>query len=66
MNCPYCQRLINAFTGLQEAEKFRTHLAKCRKNPNNVVLTDGRRTVVTPKKHQDLNDALRIREESGQ
>lgn len=66
MNCPYCQRTIWAFTGLQELQKFEKHLARCRKNPANIVLTDGIRTVVTPKLGQNLNDALRIRAKSGQ
>lgn len=66
MNCPYCKRVINAFTGLQELQKFQKHLARCRKNPNNLVLSDGQRTVVTPKQDQDLNDALAIRAASGQ
>lgn len=66
MNCPYCQRPIKGFTGLDEAVKFQRHLARCRKNPNNIVLTDGRKTVVTPKKEQTLFDALHIRAESSQ
>ena len=66
MNCPYCNRVINAWTGFQELQKFNKHLWKCRKNPNNIVLSDGIKTVVTPKRCQNLNDALEIRAESGQ
>lgn len=66
MNCPYCQREVFGFTGFQEAEKFQRHLGKCRKNPNNIVLRDGRRTAVVPKRSQNLNDALEIRADSGQ
>jgi len=66
MNCPYCHRDIYAFTGLQELQKFEKHLARCKKNPNNVVLTDGKRTAVTPKRCQNLKDALEIRAASGQ
>lgn len=66
MNCPYCQKTINAFTGLQELQKFEKHLRRCRKNPNNIVLSDGHKTVVTPTRPQDMNDALDIRAASGQ
>ena len=66
MNCPYCKREIFGWTGLQELQKFEKHLAKCRKNPANIVLSDGRKTVVTPTRQQTLNDALEIRAESGQ
>lgn len=66
MNCPYCNRRIDAFTGLQELQKFERHLGKCRKNPNNMVLSDGKKTVIAAKRCQNLNDALEIRAESGQ
>lgn len=66
MTCPYCQRTINAWTGLQEANKFANHLRVCRKNPNNLTLSDGRRSVTTPIRPQNLMDALNIRAESGQ
>ena len=66
MNCPYCNREIHAWTGLQEVQKFEKHLARCRKNPNNIALSDGQRTAVTPKRHQNMNDALEIRAKSGQ
>lgn len=66
MNCPYCQRDVYGMTGLQELQKFQKHLARCRKNPNNIVLTDGIKTVVTPIRNQNLNDALEIRHDSGQ
>jgi hypothetical protein len=65
MNCPYCQKEINAWTGLQEAMKFQKHLNRCRKNPANAVLSDGHLTVMTPKRHS-LMDALEIRGASGQ
>ena len=38
MNCPYCNKQINTLTGLQEIEKFRKHLVKCKKYPNRVIL----------------------------
>jgi hypothetical protein len=66
MNCPYCQKMIAGFTGLLEAQRFQKHLARCRKNPNNIVMTDGVRTVVTPKRHQGLHEAVSIRCNSGQ
>lgn len=66
MNCPYCTKTVYGFTGLQEAKAFEKHLRRCRKNPNNIVMTDGRRTVVTPKCPQTLTDALEIRANDGQ
>jgi hypothetical protein len=65
MICPYCKRAINAMTGFQECEKFAKHLSKCRKNPGNLPLSDGRTTVMTPKKYS-VFDALEIRADSGQ
>lgn len=66
MNCPYCEKDIYGMTGLQELIAFNKHLRKCRKNPVNIVLSDGKKTVVTPIRCQDLGDALNIRHESGQ
>lgn len=66
MKCPYCDSGILGMTGLQEAQNFQKHLAKCRENPNNIVLRDGRHTAVVPKKKQSLLGALIIRSESGQ
>lgn len=66
MKCPYCERRVRGVTGLQELQAFQKHLPRCRKNPNNIVLSDGRRTVVVPLKRQTMNDALEIRAESGQ
>ena len=66
MNCPYCSKDIYALTGFQEAQKFEKHLRKCRKNPANIVITDGKRFAVTPKGNQNLLDALEIRAASGQ
>lgn len=66
MNCPYCQEDIYGMTGFQEILEFNKHLRKCRKNPGNIVISDGRQTVVTPIKDQTMLDALNIRAESGQ
>lgn len=65
MNCPYCNRLINAMTGFQEVMKFQKHLGKCRKNPSNFTISDGEQTVVISGE-QTLTDALTIRAESNQ
>jgi len=62
MKCPYCKREINAWTGLQEAQKFEKHLRKCRKSPYNIVI-EGVVTILRP---LSLRDALDIRAESGQ
>lgn len=66
MDCPYCKRNIYGMTGFQEARAFEKHLRKCRKNPNNIVLSDGRKTAVVPQRPQDLMAALEIRADSGQ
>lgn len=68
MNCPYCARKIGRplDTGLVEVQKFQRHLARCRKNPNNVTLTDGKRWAVTPIRHQSIQEAMDIRSKSGQ
>lgn len=66
MNCPYCTKDVYGLTGLQEALAFQKHLRKCRKNPNNIVLSYGRRSAVVPKQYQGLIDVLNIRSESGQ
>lgn len=80
MNCPYCNRVINAFTGLQELQKFHKHLQKCRKNPANLPDPEPYPVVDNPneaqakkallatakRRHNTMNDALEIRAESGQ
>jgi hypothetical protein len=66
MNCPYCDRVINAWTGLQELQKFQKHLGKCRKNPANFPLPlRGGRRLISPS-CPTMNDALILRHESGQ
>lgn len=65
VNCPYCRRAIHAFSGLQEAQKFQRHLRTCRKNPANLALSWGRKTVITPS-NPSLRDALKLRHDSGQ
>jgi len=66
MDCPYCKKNIEALTGLQEVVKFEKHLKKCRKNPNNIVVSAFGKTAIVPKKNQDMIDALNIRADSGQ
>jgi len=34
MDCPYCNKVINALTGLQEIQKFQKHLQTCKKHPD--------------------------------
>lgn len=64
MNCPHCNKRIPGMTGFQEAQNFRKHLDRCRKNPTNTI-SDGRRTVLLGKQHT-LMDALEQRSASGQ
>jgi len=77
MNCPYCNKLIHAFTGLQEAQKFQKHLRKCRKYPGNMAepptavpdnptAAQAQGVVRTLRKTPTFMDALEIRAESGQ
>lgn len=65
MNCPHCSKRIFGWTGLQELQAFQKHLDKCKGNPNNLPVSWGRKTVITPHKHT-LNDALETRHKSGQ
>lgn len=58
MNCPYCNKVINAMTGLQELDKFQKHLKKCKK----YVKVDG--GYFAP--HENMEQALEVRHESGQ
>jgi len=48
MNCPHCQKEIHGTVGLHQIHALQKHLARCTKNPSNIVLTDGERTVVVP------------------
>lgn len=52
-------------TGFMEARKFQSHLSKCRKNPSNIVIRNGKRTAVGSR-GVTLLQALEIRAESGQ
>lgn len=67
MNCPYCKRVVGLplDTGFMEARKFQSHLSKCRKNPRNIVIRDGKRVAVGSR-GVTLLQALEIRAESGQ
>ena len=65
MDCPYCSKEINAWTGLQEVQKFQKHLIKCKKNPHRrVYKSDSVETTIVA--HASLEDALEIRAASGQ
>lgn len=77
MNCPYCTKAINAFTGLQELQKFEKHLRTCRKNPANAKVkiepvpddpttAQAEQVVRSVRRPQTFMDALEIRAESGQ
>lgn len=66
MNCPHCNKIIDAMTGFQEASKFQKHLGKCRKNPNNIVLSYGNNKVTVSLKEESLFDALKLRSDSNQ
>jgi len=78
MNCPYCNKEINAFTGLQELQKFQKHLMKCKKYNSKIVLAPDEDAPLSDKslaepqgtfevaKPHDLMTALNIRAESGQ
>jgi hypothetical protein len=69
MNCPYCNKSIEAITGFQEVKKFQDHLPKCKKNPNRVVKTlvdeYGQLKEINCTT-SSLKEALNIRAESGQ
>lgn len=71
MNCPYCNKQIDAFTGLQELNKFQSHLVKCKKYPNRKVLPAFVDEEGSLNKEVNLTcvsqmEALNIRAESGQ
>ena len=52
-------------TGFQEALAFQKHLGRCKKNPANLPICDGFRTVLIDSQPTIL-DALAIRAESNQ
>jgi hypothetical protein len=66
VKCPYCRKFVIGITGHDELYKFHEHLGRCKRNPNNVVMTDGVRTVVTPRRVQGIGEALDIRAKSKQ
>ena len=66
MDCPYCNKEIFGWTGLQEAQNFAKHLHKCKKY--RLVATQGDKTGnlgVRPE-HVGLMDAVDLRAKSGQ
>jgi hypothetical protein len=65
MNCPYCNKQINALTGLMELQKFKKHLNRCKKNPDRVIVVSKKGNIMNGTK-TTLMDALNIRAESGQ
>lgn len=71
MQCPYCNKSIEAMTGFQELNKFQSHLNSCKKYPKRNILP------AFVDEHGFLNkavnltrvsqlEALNIRAESGQ
>lgn len=72
MNCPFCNKSIEAMTGFQEIVKFQKHLVKCKKNPERKILPsfineDGiLEKEVNITSFTTLNEALKIRDNSGQ
>ena len=67
MKCPHCNKEIYGMTGWQEIQKFQKHLLKCKKNPNRIVLKDKNSYKTTTITYRiGLDDALRIRADSGQ
>jgi hypothetical protein len=68
LNCPYCGRLVNGWTGLQEVQKFAKHLNRCRKRPIclQTETTIAGTGIVLERRAFNLNDALHIRAKSGQ
>lgn len=74
MNCPHCNKLINAVTGFQEAEKFQKHLNNCKKNPKRRIISEGFQMGDSNVKwiesvnatRTSLKEALEIRSKSGQ
>lgn len=65
MNCPYCSKRVFGMTGFQEADAFRKHLRRCRNNPANLEVKSGTKTMRLLS-NPTIQDALRIRAESGQ
>ena len=71
MNCPYCNKQIEAMTGLQELNKFQSHLIKCKKYPKRHVIParvneDGFLEKAVNLTCVSQMEALNIRAESGQ
>lgn len=64
MNCPYCNKEIFGWTGLQELQAFQKHLRKCKKRDNPVVANNGEIVPAAPS--SGMLDALEIRAKSGQ
>lgn len=66
MKCPYCNKYIHALTGLQELQKFQNHLRACKKHPDRVKIVDSEGNLRQQTPNPDMNQALKIRHESGQ
>ena len=67
MNCPHCNKVIYGMTGLQELNKFRAHLRRCKKyQTGDLYERDGRIRADAGDRPSDLMTALEQRAESGQ
>lgn len=66
MKCPYCNKEINAMTGLQELQKFQKHLHKCRKHPDRKKVVDPDGSIWETQPRTTMMEALNIRADSGQ
>lgn len=66
MDCPHCNKQINALTGLQEVQKFQKHLRTCKKNPDRITFVNDHGRLQTVAANNTLLDVLNKRAESGQ
>lgn len=66
MKCPYCDKEVYGFTGLQELLNFQRHMRRCRKSPFRQTVVNRRGEIAVKNKPIELDEALMIRHESGQ
>ena len=70
MNCPFCNRRIDAMTGLKEIIKFQKHLVNCKKNPKRKMVVnngyDAAKLFINMTPFPSMEEALKLRAESGQ
>ena len=66
MDCPYCNKFIQGWTGLQEAQNFSKHLRKCRKYRCMAEIGDKDGKPGVRPEFVGLMDAVELRAKSGQ